>query len=109
MTHSFDQDSRILASLESLEFPPSYLGVLGPQRRTRELLVKAAHLLGLSTTTESIERRLRALHAPTGLDLGGEAPAAVALSILAEIQQVFAAATAQPLHEVRGEKPAATL
>ncbi|MGB6192254.1 MAG: XdhC family protein, partial [Terracidiphilus sp.] len=109
MTHSFDQDSRILASIESLEPVPAYLGVLGPQRRTRELLAEAARLLGHEATTEAIERRLAKLHAPTGLDLGGEAPAAVALSILAEIQQVLAAATAQPLREVRGEKSAAVL
>ena len=108
MTHSFDQDSHILASLLALDSPLSYVGVLGPQRRTRELLVEAGHLLGLSDTTESIDRRLAQLHAPTGLDLGGETPAAVALSILAEVQKVLAAATAQPLREVRGEKPAMT-
>jgi xanthine dehydrogenase accessory factor len=104
MTHSFDQDSRILASLLSLDFPLSYLGVLGPQRRTRELLVEAAHLLQRSYSTESIDQQLAELHAPTGLDLGGETPAAVALSILAEIQQVRSAATAQSLREVRATK-----
>jgi xanthine dehydrogenase accessory factor len=108
MTHSFDQDSRILASLLSLDFPLSYLGVLGPQRRTRELLVEAAHLLQRSYTTESIDQQLAELHAPTGLDLGGETPAAVALSILAEIQQVHSAATAQPLREVRATKEVVT-
>jgi xanthine dehydrogenase accessory factor len=106
MTHSFDQDSRILASLQSLDFSLAYLGVLGPQRRTRELLAEVARLLGTPGTTEAIDRRLAQMHAPTGLDLGGEAPAAVALSILAEIQQVFAAATAQPLREVRASAPA---
>ncbi|MGB6192368.1 MAG: XdhC/CoxI family protein, partial [Terracidiphilus sp.] len=65
MTHSFDQDSRILASIESLESVPAYLGVLGPQRRTRELLAEAARLLGHEATTEAIERRLAKLHAPT--------------------------------------------
>ena len=83
--------------------------MLGPQRRTRELLAEAARLLGHGAATDAIERRLAKLHAPTGLDLGGEAPATIALSILAEIQQVLAAATAQPLREVRGEKPAAVL
>jgi xanthine dehydrogenase accessory factor len=104
MTHSFDQDSRILASLLFLDSPLTYLGVLGPQRRTRELLVEAAHLLGLPDTAESIDRRLAELHAPTGLDLGGETPAAVALSILAEIQKVLADATARPLREIRAVK-----
>jgi xanthine dehydrogenase accessory factor len=108
MTHSFDQDSRILASLLSLDYPLSYLGVLGPQRRTRELLIEAAHLLGLSDADELIDRRLAQLHAPTGLDLGGETPAAVALSILAEIQKVLAAATARPLREVRATKEIVT-
>ncbi len=41
MTHSFEQDSKILASLLSLAAPPAYIGVLGPQRRTRELLAEA--------------------------------------------------------------------
>jgi xanthine dehydrogenase accessory factor len=108
MTHSFDQDSRILASLLALDFPLSYLGVLGPQRRTRELLVEAAHLLQRSYSTENIDRQLADLRAPTGLDLGGETPAAVALSILAEIQQVCSAATAQPLREVRATKEIVT-
>ena len=50
MTHSFEQDSRILASLLALDFPLAYLGVLGPQRRTRELLAEAARLLHLPDT-----------------------------------------------------------
>lgn len=109
MTHSFDQDSRILAALESLDRRPSYIGVLGPRRRTRELIAEATRLLGSPPAPEAIEDRLAELRAPTGLDLGAETPAAVALSIIAEIQQVFAAATARPLREVRGEKRAAAL
>jgi len=38
--------------------------------------------------TEGVsEERLRAIHAPIGLDLGGRTPAEIALSILAEISQ----------------------
>jgi xanthine dehydrogenase accessory factor len=108
MTHSFEQDSRILASLLNLDFPLSYVGVLGPQRRTRELLIEATHLLGGSAAVESIDRRLALLHAPTGLDLGSETPAAVALAILAEIQKVLASGTARPLREVRATKEIVT-
>jgi xanthine dehydrogenase accessory factor len=103
MTHSFEQDAVILASLLALDAPPAYIGVLGPQRRTRELLAEAASLLHLpaSTTSAQVERWLDQLHAPTGLDLGAESPETIALSILAEIQKFRAAATALPLRTVR--------
>jgi xanthine/CO dehydrogenase XdhC/CoxF family maturation factor len=104
MTHSFDQDSRILASMLSLDVPPAYLGVLGPQRRTRELLAEAARLLQIPVTNERIERWLAQLHAPTGLDLGAEAPATIALSIVAEIQKSLQEATGLPLREVRAAR-----
>ncbi|HUX45526.1 MAG TPA: XdhC family protein [Terracidiphilus sp.] len=101
MTHSFDQDSRVLASLLALPFRLPYLGVLGPQRRTRELLAEAALLLNLPAAAERVDLWLAQLHAPTGLDLGADAPASVALSILAEIQQTLGEATGQPLRQVR--------
>jgi xanthine dehydrogenase accessory factor len=101
MTHSFEQDARILASLLALEFQLAYLGALGPQRRTRELLAEAARLLHLSEPTNRAERWLAQLHAPTGLDLGADTPSTIALSILAEIQKTLTAATGKPLHQVR--------
>jgi xanthine/CO dehydrogenase XdhC/CoxF family maturation factor len=104
MTHSFDQDSRILASLLALDVQPTYLGVLGPQRRTRELLAEAARLLQMPATNERIELWLAQLHAPTGLDLGAEAPATIALSIIAEVQKSLQAATGLPLRDVRAAR-----
>jgi xanthine/CO dehydrogenase XdhC/CoxF family maturation factor len=103
MTHSFEQDSRILACLLALEAPPAYIGVLGPQRRTRELLTEAAHLLKVpaSAIAAQVERWLAQLHAPTGLDLGAESPETIALSVLAEMQKFRTAATALPLRKVR--------
>ena len=106
MTHGFEQDARILASLLTLGTQLAYIGVLGPQRRTREMLVEVARLLNLplSTTIANepwIERWLSQLHAPMGLDLGAESPETIAFSILAEIQQSLTAATALPLREVR--------
>jgi xanthine/CO dehydrogenase XdhC/CoxF family maturation factor len=108
MTHSFEQDSRILASLLALEHPLAYLGVLGPQRRTRELLAEAARLLQLPHPTDRAELWLARLHAPTGIDLGAETPVTIALSIVAEIQQTLAAASAQPMSKVRAASPAVT-
>jgi xanthine/CO dehydrogenase XdhC/CoxF family maturation factor len=106
MTHSFEQDSHILASLldDAQTFPFAYVGVLGPQRRTREALIEAARLLRLAPRDDQIEDWLAQLHAPTGIDLGAETPASIALSILAEIQQTLNAATALPLREVRAAK-----
>jgi xanthine dehydrogenase accessory factor len=104
LTHSFEQDSRFLASLLALHTRPAYIGVLGPRRRTRELLAEVARLLNLPSTptgtTACIERWLSQLHAPMGLDLGAESPETIAFSILAEIQQSLTAATAHPLREV---------
>jgi xanthine dehydrogenase accessory factor len=57
---------------------PGYIGVLGPRRRTNELLARRPADL-------SLER----LRAPVGLDLGGDGAPAVALSITAEIQLFF--------------------
>lgn len=101
VTHSFEQDSRILAWLMGRNRPLAYTGVLGPQRRTREVLVEAARLLGVAATPDRVEQWLAGLHAPTGLDLGAETPATVALSILSEIQKVLTEGTALPLREVR--------
>jgi xanthine/CO dehydrogenase XdhC/CoxF family maturation factor len=97
MTHSFEQDARILAALMALEAPPAYIGVLGPQRRTRELVAEATR-----ANDAQVESRLSQLHAPMGLDLGSESPETIAFSVLAEIQKSLAASTGLPLREVRG-------
>lgn len=103
MTHSFEQDSRILAFLLAMRTPPAYIGVLGPQRRTYELLKEAAGLMGIpsSAMAAQTERWMTQLHAPTGLDLGAESPETIALSVLAEIQKLRSSATGLPLREVR--------
>jgi xanthine/CO dehydrogenase XdhC/CoxF family maturation factor len=106
MTHSFEQDSHILAALlnDENEFPCAYVGVLGPQRRTREALAEAARLRRITADADRIEGWLAQLHAPTGIDLGADTSASIALSILAEIQQTLNAATALPLRQVRATR-----
>ena len=106
LTHSFEQDSQILAGMFAREVQPVYVGVLGPQRRTLEVLAEAAKLLGLPNPTQRAERWLAHMHAPTGLDLGAETPAAIALSIIAEIQQTLNNGSALPLRQVRAISPA---
>jgi xanthine/CO dehydrogenase XdhC/CoxF family maturation factor len=111
MTHSFQQDAHILSNLLALDNPIAYIGVLGPQRRTRELLAEAARLLN-PTSSSAIESQidcwLRQLHAPMGLDLGADSPATIALSVISEIQQSLTAASALPLRKVRAHSNALT-
>lgn len=109
MTHSFEQDAHILAMFLALphEQRPAYIGVLGPQHRTRELLAEVARLLDLTPSATLIDRWLGEIHAPMGLDVGAEAPASVALSILAEVHKTLHAATALPLSIVRATRMAA--
>jgi xanthine dehydrogenase accessory factor len=82
LTHSFEQDRNLLVKLLPLNL--RYLGLLGARHRSRLLLTEAASQLGWSP-----ERALEKVHAPIGLDLGGDSPEAVALAILAEIQSAL--------------------
>ena len=82
LTHSFEQDRNLLGKLLPLDL--RYLGLLGARHRSRLLLTEAAAQLGWSP-----EEALQRVHAPIGLDLGGDSPEAVALAILAEIQSVL--------------------
>ena len=97
-----------MAALLARESLPAYVGVLGPQRRTREVLSEAAKLLGQETNPAHIEQWLEHLHAPTGLDIGAETPAAIALSIIAEIQLTLNNGSALPLRQVRAVGPVPT-
>ena len=86
LSHVFDVDSAWLTAL--LPLPVAYIGVLGSRKRAGQLIdaVNAAlRERGMSVT----ERMRHRLHAPIGLDLGGESPAAIALSAIAEIEAVI--------------------
>ncbi len=86
LSHIFDVDSAWLAT--ALPLPIAYIGVLGSRKRARQLMeaVNAA----LSERGMSVTERMRhRLHAPIGLDLGGESPASIALSAIAEIEAVI--------------------
>ncbi len=79
MTHSYEQDREILAGL--LPVGPRYLGLLGARHRSALLVSEASVLVGMSVA-ECCER----IHAPVGLDLGGDGPEAIALAVIAEVQ-----------------------
>jgi xanthine dehydrogenase accessory factor len=94
MTHNFERDTEILARL--FPSPVPYIGLLGPKSRGDELLAA----IGASRDPR--------FHNPIGLDLGGETPQEIALSIVAEIQAIFERRSAHslcdltaPIHETR--------
>ena len=72
MTHDYSLDAALLRRIHPLR--PKYLGLLGPKRRAEKLFAE----IGLSPGSN--------VHAPAGLDIGGDSPELVALSIIAEIQ-----------------------
>lgn len=74
MSHHLETDRKYLAQLAATGIP--YVGLLGPRNRRRRLLDE------LGPAAQSLEPRL---HGPAGLDIGGEGPASIALSILAEM------------------------
>ncbi len=80
MTHSYEQDRAALAAL--LRVPRlRYVGILGARHRTALLVAEASAMVGV-TVKETCGR----IHAPIGLDLGGDGPEAIALAIVAEVQ-----------------------
>lgn len=95
LTHKFTHDLRLLRALLPVGYP--YLGLLGSRRRREELLAE----LGADGLLAD-EAALAALRAPVGLDLGAETPAAVALSIVAEIQAAWSGAEGRPLRDRLG-------
>ncbi len=78
MTHSYAQDLEVIGELAAKPLP--YLGVLGPRKRTVQLLGDA----GVDASSVS-----SMLHSPIGLDLGADGPEQVALAVIAEIQAKF--------------------
>lgn len=101
MTHSLEQDSRILPALLAEEL--AYIGVLGPRRRTDEILLSLASGFDLpeSRIDAQVESWMERLHAPMGLDLGGSTPADIALAVIAEIQQCRHRASGLALRVIR--------
>jgi xanthine/CO dehydrogenase XdhC/CoxF family maturation factor len=94
-THNYGNDCAALRYLLPLGL--SYVGVVGPRRRRDELMLDVLDS-GITLNSE--------LFAPAGLHLGADAPEEIALSIVAEIQAVFAQASRislrdrkAPIHE----------
>lgn len=91
--HKMDADC-VLAAVKT---GARYIGVLGSRRKTI--------LLENMLREEGVDdARVRSIHAPVGLDLGGRTPAEIALSVLAEITRERYQATGASLR-VRSPAP----
>lgn len=76
MHHNFELDRDALEALACSRIP--FVGLLGPRRRRDDLFKLLA-----PTHRDALLQRL---HAPVGLDLGGQGPEAIAISIAAQLQ-----------------------
>jgi len=76
MHHQGDADRAALAI--ALASQARYIGVLGPARRTNELLSNLGRRPGADPR----------VHAPIGLDIGAETPEQIAVAIIGELQAV---------------------
>lgn len=86
--HKLDADC-VMAAVKT---PARYIGLLGSRRKT-VLIEKMLREEGVD------DARIRAIHAPVGLDLGGRTPAEIALSVLAEITLERYQASGLPLRK----------
>ncbi len=85
MNHQQSRDEASLAL--ALKSNPRFIGVLGPQSRTQEMLSN----IGANLSSGP-------LHAPIGLDLGAETIEEVAVSIISELMMVRNGSTGRSLH-----------
>jgi len=79
MSHHYISDRSYLRQLADTDI--RYIGLLGPASRCERLLSE------LGPAAEKIRDRL---HGPAGLDIGGRGPEPIALSIIAQMQEVLA-------------------
>lgn len=97
MSHNYSQDLALLRFL--LASSARYIGVMGPRKRTEQMLRE------LAPGEERIrfeQASLARLHAPAGLDIGANGPAEIALSVIAEMRAVLEGRRGGMLRERRG-------
>jgi len=92
MSHNYNYDLSVLKSL--LQYPVTYIGVLGPHKKMKMMMDELAEN-GFELTAAQKE----AIHGPVGLHIGAETAEEIAVSIIAEIQAKLTAADTRPLKE----------
>jgi xanthine dehydrogenase accessory factor len=97
MTHNYSHDLMLLRFL--LASPARYIGVMGPRKRTERML---SELEASEAAAHLQEADLARLYSPAGLDIGANASAEIALSIIAEMRAVIDGRRGGSLRERRG-------
>ena len=97
MSHNYSHDLALLKFL--LASPARYIGVMGPRKRTERMLSELAAGDPAFRLEEADTSRL---YSPAGLDIGANAPAEIALSIVAEMRAVLDERRGGMLRERRG-------
>ncbi|MFY4774803.1 XdhC family protein [Metabacillus sp. RGM 3146] len=92
MTHHFEQDQMLLKHL--LDSDAAYIGILGPKKRTYQLL---------DTLEGNLSRKtLDRLYSPIGLDIGSKTPEEIGLSVLSEMVMIHHGGCGKSLKAVKG-------
>lgn len=81
MNHHFGKDVESLLKVLPLRLP--YVAVLGPRRRTNQLLGQ------LVDRADLLPEAYESIHSPAGLDIGSETPEEIVLSITSEVLAVL--------------------
>jgi xanthine/CO dehydrogenase XdhC/CoxF family maturation factor len=97
MSHNYSHDLELLKFL--LASPARYVGVMGPRKRTERML---GELAAGDEAFRLVEEERERLYSPAGLDIGANAPAEIALSIIAEMRAVLDGRRGGMLRERRG-------
>jgi xanthine/CO dehydrogenase XdhC/CoxF family maturation factor len=92
MSHNYARDLDYVRAL--LGSDAGYIGVLGPRARTERMFAD------MTSAGETILHGER-IHSPVGLDLGGDGPERIALSIVSEVAAVISNRSAGHLRESR--------
>ena len=97
MSHNYSHDLELLKFL--LASPASYIGIMGPRKRTERML---SELAADDEAFQLGEEDGQRIYSPAGLDIGANAPAEIALSIIAEMRAVLDGRRGGMLRERRG-------
>ena len=93
MSHHYARDLDYVRAL--LRSDARYIGVLGPGARSERMLAD------MSVAGDTIDRGER-LHSPVGLNIGGDGPDGIALSIVAEVSAVMTGSDVKHLRDHAG-------